>query len=96
MLVLDVFQYDPHINFIYWKEFERDPSLLTWKRAPLTVFKGLATGKLKFQPYFVSVCSPAPLEDLVVSFASFVNQFKLHGGESISNARLLLKHFDYQ
>lgn len=92
MLVSDVFQYDPRINFIHWKD-TRDPFLLAWKRAPPTVFKGLATGKLKFQPYFVPVFSPAPLENSVVSFASFVNQFKIYNGQSISNAKASSKIF---
>ncbi|CEP09128.1 hypothetical protein [Parasitella parasitica] len=41
---------------------------------PSTIFKGLARGLLQLQPYFVPVCRPAPLEDLEVSFAPFVNQ----------------------
>lgn len=47
MMVADVFQYDARLNFVHWKD-TRDQSLLTWKRTPPTVFKGLATGKLQF------------------------------------------------
>ncbi|KAL7319811.1 hypothetical protein PS15m_002901 [Mucor circinelloides] len=66
MMVSDVFQYEARLNFIHWKD-TNDPSLLQWKRAPSTVFRGLASGKLKFQPYF----------DSDVSFAPLVNQFRL-------------------
>jgi hypothetical protein len=74
MMVSDVFQYDSRINFVHWKD-TRDPSLLTWKLAPKAIFKGLASGGIKFQPFFVSVCSPAPLESSEVSFAPLVDQF---------------------
>ncbi|CEP11687.1 hypothetical protein, partial, partial [Parasitella parasitica] len=68
MMVSDVFQYDARLNFVHWKD-THDPSLLQWKRAPPTVFRGLASGSLKFQPYFFPVCSPAPMVDSGVSFA---------------------------
>lgn len=92
MMVSDVFQYDTRLNFIHWKD-TRDPSLLTWKRAPSTVFKGLASGTLKFQPFFLPVCSPTPLADSVVSFAPLVNQFRLQGGQSLGSVKGSAKTF---
>ncbi|KAL7319073.1 hypothetical protein PS15m_002244 [Mucor circinelloides] len=88
MMVSDVFQYDARLNFVHWKD-TNDPSLLQWKRAPSTVFRGLASGKLKFQPYFVPVCSPSPPVDADVSFAPLVNQFRLQDGlgQNISAGR---------
>ncbi|KAK4519269.1 uncharacterized protein ATC70_009501 [Mucor velutinosus] len=92
MMVADVFQYDSRLNFVHWKD-TRDPSLLTWKRTPSTVFKGLATGKLQFQPYFEPVCSPAPLEDSVVSFAPLIEQFRLLDDQPLGNVQASAKAF---
>jgi hypothetical protein len=92
MMVADVFQYDARLNFVHWKD-TRDQSLLTWKRTPPTVFKGLATGKLQFQPYFLPVCSPAPLEGSNVSFAPLAEQLRLHGGQSMGSVQASAKTF---
>jgi hypothetical protein len=72
ILVSDVFQYDARLNFLHWKD-TRDPSLLQWKGTPQTVFRGLASGKFKFQQYFVPLCNPASLIDQAISFQPFVN-----------------------
>ncbi|KAK4510370.1 Vacuolar protein sorting-associated protein 70 [Mucor velutinosus] len=90
MIVSDVFQYDARLNFVHCKD-NRDPSLLNWKRAPSTVFKGLASAQLKFQPYFHPVCSPDPLVDSDVSFAPLVHQFCLHDGQPLGNAQASAK-----
>jgi hypothetical protein len=82
MMVSDAFQYDSRINFVHWKD-TRDLSLLTWKLAPKAIFKGLASGGIKFQHFFVSVCSPAPLESSEVSFAPLVDQFHFPDGKLI-------------
>ncbi|KAG1060877.1 hypothetical protein G6F42_027838 [Rhizopus arrhizus] len=92
MMVSDVFQYDARLNFVHWKD-TNDPSLLQWKRAPSTVFRGLASGKLKFQPYFVPVCSPSPPVDSDVSFAPLVNQFRLQDGKALGNVQVSAKTF---
>ncbi|KAK4512396.1 uncharacterized protein ATC70_003095 [Mucor velutinosus] len=92
MLVADVFHYDARLNFVHWKD-TRDPSLLNWKRTPTTVFKALASGKLQFQPYFVPVCSPAPLRDSTVSFAPLVRQLRLQGGQALSSTKAFAKIF---
>ncbi|KAK4518737.1 uncharacterized protein ATC70_008959 [Mucor velutinosus] len=92
MMVSDVFQYDALLNFVHWRD-TRDPSLLRWKRAPSTVFRGLASGTLKFQPYFLPVCNPAPVVDPGVSFAPLVDQFCLHDGQSLRNAQASAKTF---
>ncbi|CEP14773.1 hypothetical protein [Parasitella parasitica] len=86
MLVSYVFQYDPNLNFLHWKD-TRDSSLLQWSRTPSTIFKGLARRLLQLQPYFVPVCQPAPLEDLDVSFAPFVNQLISTDGRSSVSAK---------
>ncbi|GAN02544.1 hypothetical protein MAM1_0023c01988 [Mucor ambiguus] len=72
-MVADVFQYDERLNFVYWKD-TRGPSLLPWKRTPSSVFKGLATGKLELQSYFLPVCNPTPLGDSAISFAPFTDR----------------------
>lgn len=87
-MVSDVFQYDARLSFMHWKD-TRNPALLNWKRALPTVFKGLATGALKFQP----VCSPAPLVDFDVSFAPLVNQLRLHDSQSLANVQASAKTF---
>ncbi|GAN06252.1 conserved hypothetical protein [Mucor ambiguus] len=92
MMVSDVFQYDARLNFVHWKD-TRGPTLLSWKRTPCTVFKGLASGAFKFQPYFVHVCSPAPLVDSEVSFAPLVNQLRLHDGRTLGNVQASAKTF---
>lgn len=92
MMVSDVFQYDARLNFVHWKD-TRDPSLLSWKRAPSTVFRGLASGNYKFQPYFVPVCSPSPLENPDVSFAPLIQQLHLQDGKSFTNVRASAKTF---
>jgi len=92
MVVSDVFQYDARLNFVHWKDTQ-DPSLLNWKRTPNTIFKALASGKLQFQPYFVPVCSPAPLTDSAISFAPLVQQFRLHDGQPMINAKASAKVF---
>lgn len=75
-MALYVFQYNVRLlNFVHWKD-SRHPFLLllSWKRAPSTVFKGLlASGAFKFQPYFIPGCSPAPPVESGVSFAPLVN-----------------------
>ncbi|CEP16720.1 hypothetical protein [Parasitella parasitica] len=86
MLVSDVFQYESNRIFLHWKD-TRDPSLLQWSRTPSTIFKGLARGLLQLQPYFVPVCRPAPLKDLEVSFAPFVNQLISTDGRSSVSAK---------
>ncbi|EPB81726.1 hypothetical protein HMPREF1544_11545 [Mucor circinelloides 1006PhL] len=92
VFVTDVFQYDVRLNFVHWRD-TRDPSLLTWKRTPHTVFKALASGKLRFQPYFVPVCSSAPLDDSTVSFVPVILQFWLHDGQSLTNVKASAKTF---
>ena len=93
MFVSDVFQYDSRLNFIHWKD-TRDPSLKEWKRAPKVIFKGLATGKLKFQPFFQPSCSPAPvLGDPSISFKPFVDQYSLKGLPSIASPLASAKIF---
>ncbi|KAK4513850.1 uncharacterized protein ATC70_005856 [Mucor velutinosus] len=63
------------------------------KRAPSTVFRGLASGTLKFQPYFLPVYNPAPLVDPGVSFAPLVDQFCLNDGQPLGNAQASAKTF---
>ncbi|GAN08885.1 hypothetical protein MAM1_0229d08404 [Mucor ambiguus] len=92
MLISDVFQYDARLNFIHWKD-TRGPFLLSWKRTSATVFRRLASGNLKFQPYFAPVCNPAPLEDSTVSFAPLINQFQLQNGQTLVNGTALAKAF---
>ncbi|OAC98760.1 hypothetical protein MUCCIDRAFT_115001 [Mucor lusitanicus CBS 277.49] len=92
MVVSDVFQYDARLNFVHWKD-TRDPSLLQWKRTPNTIFRALASGKLQFQPYFVPVCSPAPLIDSTVSFAPLVQQFRLEDGQPLITTTASAKAF---
>ncbi|EPB89766.1 hypothetical protein HMPREF1544_03429 [Mucor circinelloides 1006PhL] len=92
MLVADVFQYDVRLNFVHWKD-TRDPPLLNWKRTPSAVFKTLASGKLQFQPYFVPVCSPAPLIESTVSFAPLVQQLRLEDGQSLITTKASAKVF---
>jgi hypothetical protein len=92
MMVSDVFQFDARLNFVHWKD-TRDPSLISWKRTPSTVFKGLASGAFKFQPYFVPVCSPAPMVNSEVSFAPLVNQLRLHDGRTLGNVQASAKTF---
>ena len=92
MMVADVFQYDARLNFVHWKD-TRDPSLLTWKRTPPTVFKGLARGLVRFQPYFLPACSPVPFEGSEVSFAPLTDQLRLQGGLSLGNVQASAKTF---
>ncbi|EPB91493.1 hypothetical protein HMPREF1544_01624, partial [Mucor circinelloides 1006PhL] len=56
-------------------------------------WQALASGKLQFQPYFVPVCSPAPLTDSAISFAPLVQQFRLHDGQPMINAKASAKVF---
>ncbi|GAN10218.1 hypothetical protein MAM1_0331c09756 [Mucor ambiguus] len=58
-----------------------------------STFKGLASGAFKFQPYFVHVCSPAPLVDSEVSFAPLVNQLRLHDRQTLGNVQASAKTF---
>ncbi|KAF1803102.1 hypothetical protein FB192DRAFT_1456330 [Mucor lusitanicus] len=92
MMVSDVFQLDGRLNFVHWKD-TRDPSLLQFKRTPPIVFRALASGTLKFQPYFAPVCSPAPLVDSDVSFAPLANQIRLHDGQPLGNVSPSAKAF---
>ncbi|CEP09753.1 hypothetical protein [Parasitella parasitica] len=92
MKVSDVFQYDPHLHFLHWKA-PRDPSLLQWKRAPGSVFRGLTSGQLKLQSYFAPVCRPAPPTESVVTFAPFVEQLQLAEGTSFVAATTSAKTF---
>ncbi|CEP17652.1 hypothetical protein [Parasitella parasitica] len=92
MKVSDVFQYDPHLHFLHWKA-PRDPSLLQWKRAPGSVFRGLTSGQLKLQSYFAPVCRPAPPIESVVTFAPFVQQLQLAEGTSFVAATTSAKTF---
>ncbi|CEP13623.1 hypothetical protein [Parasitella parasitica] len=92
MQVLDVFQYDTRLNFVHWKD-THDPSLRSWNRAPAAVCRGLASGKLQFQPYFLPVCGSSPPGNLEISFVPVIKTFALPDGQSLTNVKASSKTF---
>lgn len=76
MAVSDVFQLHPSDQFLQWKDTAYT-SLLLWKQAPRQLFRGIESGDIKLQPFFLPLCNPTAVIDTTstsVSLRPFIQK----------------------
>lgn len=95
MIVSDVFQLHPNGQFLHWKD-PSDLSLTLWKQAPKQLYKGLESGDLQLQPFFLPLCDPnsevaSPLTS--ITLRPFSDKLILPNAITVSSARITSKIF---
>ena len=93
--MVNVFQFSSQLQILYWKH-PNDSSLTSWKQAPKQIFKDIASGDLKLQPFFLPLCSPVtaiPTGTATISFRPFVDQLQFPNQLQTSSSKISSKSF---